>query len=125
MKQKTYNEELDAVEGEEASGDEEEPPVGVLADDLEKEVDEPEDPHPAEDDGGAKDGVRVGTDVHRLGLHRELRAHNLSLRWLNSEWQQNKPVIKLTISTVFLTDLLQYFFGAWILFVTDLQPDFL
>ena len=75
-------------EGEEASGDEEEPPVGVLAEDLENEVEKPEDPHPAEDDGGAKDGVGVGTDVHRLGLHRELRAHNLSLRWLNSEWQQ-------------------------------------
>ena len=73
------------TKGEEAGGDEEEPPVGVLADDLEKEVDKPEDPHPAEDDGGAKDGVRVGTDVHRLGLHRQLRAHNLSLRWLNWE----------------------------------------
>ena len=82
---KTHNEELDAVEGEEAGGDEEEPPVGVLAEDLENEVEKPEDPHPAEDDGGAKDGVGVGTDVHRLGLHRELRAHNLSLRWLNSE----------------------------------------
>ena len=83
---KSYNEELDAVEGEEAGGDEEEPPVGVLAEDLEKEGEKPEDPHPAEDDGGAEDGVRVGTDVDRLGPHCELRAHNLSLRWLNSEW---------------------------------------
>ena len=81
----THNEELDAVEGEEFGGDEEEPPLGVLADDLEKEVEKPEDPHPAEDDGGAKDGVRVGTDVDRLGPHLERRAHNLSLRWLNWE----------------------------------------
>ena len=95
---KTYNEELDAVEGEEAGGDEEEPPVGVLTENLEKKVEKPEDPHPAEDDGGAKDGVRVGTDVDRLGPHRELRAHNLSLRWLNSEWLQSRSLLVNCIS---------------------------
>ena len=78
------------------------PPVRVLAEDLEKEVDKPEDPHTTEDDGGAKEGVRVGTDVHRHGLHHELRAHNLSFRWLNSKWQQNKLKLFVAFQLYFL-----------------------
>ena len=62
----THNEELDAEEEEEAGGHEEEAPLGVLADDLEDEVEEPEKPHHLQVHHLADAVVREGDDVDRL-----------------------------------------------------------
>ena len=66
----THNEELDAEEEEEAGDHEEDAPLGVLADDLEDEVEEPEKPDHLQVHHLADAVVREGLDVDRLGcLH--------------------------------------------------------
>ena len=62
----TYDEELDAEEKKEVGDEEEEEPLGVLAEDLEGEMEDPEQPDGPEDDGLAESGVGVGSDVDGL-----------------------------------------------------------
>ena len=66
----TYDEELGAEEQEEVGDEEEDEPLGLLAEDLEGEIDDPEQPDGPEDDGLAESGVGVGSDVDGLvGRH--------------------------------------------------------
>ena len=66
----TYDEELGAEEQEEVGDEEEDEPLGLLAEDFEGEIDDPEQPDGPEDDGLAESGVGVGSDVGGLvGRH--------------------------------------------------------
>ena len=62
----THNEERKAVEEDEAGVDEEEAPLGVLAEPLDGEVEEPEQPDGREGGGVAEYVVWVGADVDRF-----------------------------------------------------------
>ena len=73
-------------------------------------MDKPEDPHTPEHIGVAEAGVRVGADVNRHRLHHELRAHNLSLWWLNKYWTLITTDANLSnaFAMIFLQHLFQH-----------------
>ena len=94
----THNEELDAEEEEEAGGHEEEAPLGVLADDLEDEVEEPGKPHQLQVHHLADAIVREGDDVDGLCcLHP--RAAVLRLVVLRRREQVDFCLIRVFINT--------------------------